>query len=163
MKIRLAEEKDIYFILDLYKDARAFMKMTGNPTQWQSGGPSFETLTSDIGERCSYVVEENGEIIATFYFKIGEDKTYARIYDGEWLDNNSYAVIHRVVVSDKARDKGVSAFIFRECFEKYPNLKIDTHRDNAPMRRALLKSGFVMCGTIYLESGDERLAFQKNK
>lgn len=163
MKIRLADEKDINFILELYSDAREFMKMTGNPTQWQNGGPTRETLLSDINEGCSYVVEDDGEIISTFYFRIGIDKTYLNIHNGAWLDNNPYAVIHRVVVSGKARGKGVSYFIFSECFKKHNNLKIDTHKDNIPMQKALIKAGFLPCGTIYLENGDERIAFQKNK
>jgi hypothetical protein len=29
------------------------------------------------------------------------------------------------------------------------------------MQRALLKRGFKYCGIIYLESGDERLAYQR--
>ena len=163
MKIRLSNENDIELILRLYDDAREFMKMTGNPTQWKNGGPNKQTLVADIIEGASYVVECDGEILATFYFRIGEDPTYCNIYNGEWLDISPYAVIHRVVVSGNARGKGISSFIFNECFKKYPNIKIDTHKDNLPMQKALSKSGFVRCGVIYLENGDERIAFQKNK
>ncbi len=163
MKIRLAEKKDIENILTIYNDARAFMKMSGNPTQWQNGGPTEETLLSDIKEGCSFVVEENGEILATFYFRVGCDRIYDKIYDGSWLDNEPYAVIHRVAVSHNARGRGVSSFIFAECFARHANLKIDTHKDNKPMQGALIKAGFMQCGIIYLETGDERIAFQKNK
>ncbi|HNZ83431.1 MAG TPA: GNAT family N-acetyltransferase, partial [Sedimentibacter sp.] len=47
------------------------------------------------------------------------------------------------------------------CFEKCRNLKIDTHRDNIPMQNLLNKNGFIRCGIIYLENGDERIAYQK--
>ena len=40
------------------------------------------------------------------------------------------------------------------------NLRIDTHRDNSIMRHNILKYGFRYCGIIFLESGDERLAYQ---
>jgi hypothetical protein len=47
------------------------------------------------------------------------------------------------------------------CFSKDPNIRIDTHRDNKIMQHNILKEGFSYCGIIYLESGDERLAYQK--
>jgi RimJ/RimL family protein N-acetyltransferase len=43
----------------------------------------------------------------------------------------------------------------------HPNLKIDTHRDNIPMQKVLKRNGFSECGIIYIENGDERIAFQK--
>ena len=39
--------------------------------------------------------------------------------------------------------------------------QIDTHKDNIPMQRVLLRNGFVYCGIIHLENGDERIAYQK--
>ena len=36
---------------------------------------------------------------------------------------------------------------------------MDTHADNAPMRHLLEKSGFSHRGTIYVEDGTPRLAF----
>ena len=41
------------------------------------------------------------------------------------------------------------------------SLRIDTHRGNAVMRRMLEKNGFVYCGIIYLEGGEERVAYEK--
>ena len=46
--------------------------------------------------------------------------------------------------------------------KEFPNLKIDTHRDNYPMQKSLKKNGFEYCGIIYLADGNERLAFQKS-
>ena len=40
-------------------------------------------------------------------------------------------------------------------------LRIDTHRGNVVMRKMLEKQGFSHCGTIYLENGDERVAYEK--
>ena len=48
-----------------------------------------------------------------------------------------------------------------ELEKKYKNLRIDTHEDNIPMRSFLLKHGFVECGIIYLENGEERIAYHK--
>ena len=40
---------------------------------------------------------------------------------------------------------------------------LDTHRDNIPMQKVLARNDFTYCGIIYLENGDERLAFNKCK
>jgi RimJ/RimL family protein N-acetyltransferase len=42
-----------------------------------------------------------------------------------------------------------------------PNIRIDTHRDNAIMQHLLEKNGFVKCGIIYVEDGSPRIAYQK--
>jgi hypothetical protein len=39
--------------------------------------------------------------------------TYEKIYNGKWLNNDKYGVIHRIAVSDKFRNCGVS----NACFE----------------------------------------------
>ena len=56
---------------------------------------------------------------------------------------------------------GMAQRIFDWCFAQYPNLRIDTHRDNHPMRNAIRKFGFTYCGIIWTDDGTERLAFQK--
>ena len=53
--------------------------------------------------------------------------------------------------------------IMEFCFSHDTNIRIDTHRDNKIMQHNILKHGFTYCGIIYLLSGDERLAYQKNE
>ncbi len=161
--IRKAAAADIENILSVYDSARGFMRLTGNMTQWTGGYPSREVAEADISKESLYVCEEGGELLAVFYYAVEEDPTYRVIYDGAWLNDEPYAVIHRIAVSDAARGKGVAGFIFDSCFKQHPNLKIDTHRDNIPMQRALEKNGFKRCGIIHLLSGDERVAYQREK
>jgi hypothetical protein len=52
------------------------------------------------------------------------------------------------------------AFCFEEMLKKSSRLRIDTHKDNLPMQRALAKFGFSYAGIIYIESGAERLAYE---
>ena len=106
-----------------------------------------------------YVVEESGEAHAVFYFFNGADETYSKIDHGNWLNDEPYGVIHRVA-SDGALH-GVMRVCAEFCLRTVKNLKIDTHRDNLPMQRSLEKNGFVYCGIIHLENGDERVAYQK--
>jgi hypothetical protein len=92
-------------------------------------------------------------------FSLDGEPTYAKIYEGAWLNDAPYGVIHRIAVAEQGR--GIIGFCIDECFSRCQNLRIDTHRDNLPMHRALTNRGFVYCGIIYLENGDERLAYQK--
>ena len=158
MTVRKATAADIGEILEIYSSAKEFMRATGNPTQWQSGGPSEESLSADIAEGCSYVLCEGSEILASYFFKVGNDKAYGKIYAGAWKSDEPYAVIHRVAV--KYRGRGLVGACFEECKRQFSHLRIDTHRDNIPMQRALIKAGFEYCGIIHLESGDERLAYE---
>ncbi len=161
MEIRKTEERDVPFAAEIYKLARKFMHSSGNPNQWRTEYPSEVSIRADMAEGASYVCLDEGEVVAVFYFKIGEDKTYKKIYDGEWLTDEDYATIHRIAV--KYHGRGIVGFCFDEMFKIFPNIKIDTHRDNIPMQKALIKRGFKYCGMIFLESGDERIAFQKYK
>lgn len=163
MQIRRAALSDLPRIEDIYREAREFMKMSGNASQWGNTYPERKLLISDIESENLYVVFEKEEMLGVFYFRIGEDPTYRVIKDGEWKNDLPYGVIHRIAVSKNAHGKGVSRFCFDYAFGLSGNLKIDTHRDNTPMRRALEKYGFEYCGIINLENGDERIAFQKTK
>lgn len=159
MRIRKTVASDLVCIGEIYENAKQFMRESGNPNQWNSGTPNVETARADMEAGVGYVAEENGEIVAVFMFSQDGEPTYAKIYDGEWLSDAPYGVIHRIAV--KEQGKGIISFCIDECFARCKNLRIDTHRDNLPMQRALQKHGFHYCGIIYLENGDERLAYQK--
>jgi GNAT superfamily N-acetyltransferase len=159
MEIRKTKYSDTSRILEIYEKARQYMEENGNPTQWIKGYPSKELIESDIRSKKSYVCLENEEIIGTFYFEIGVEKTYLEIFEGKWLNEKEYGVIHRIAVD--GHQKGIATYCINWCYEKCRNLRIDTHRNNKPMQRVLGKNGFKYCGIIYIENGDERVAYQK--
>ena len=161
--IRKANYADLASVLDIYSSARDFMALSGNPTQWNGGYPSEELIRSDIEEENLFVAVLGEKILGVFYYRFGEDPTYKVIYDGEWKSDLEYGVIHRIAVSDEARGKGIVSICFDYCFELCKNLRIDTHTDNLPMRKSLMKNGFEYCGIIRISSGEERIAFQKCK
>ena len=102
---------------------------------------------------------DEGEIAGVFCFFKGTDPTYATIYEGAWLSDAPYGVMHRVAVAKRGR--GVASACFDYALGQCGNVRIDTHRDNQPMQAALLKNGFAYCGIIYLANGAERMAYQK--
>ena len=98
--------------------------------------------------------------VGYFAFLPSPEPTYARIENGAWLDDRlPYHVIHRIASYPEVH--GVFKTIMDFAFAADPNIRIDTHKDNRIMQHNILKHGFTYCGIIYLESGDERLAYQR--
>ena len=161
LSIRPATIADLPRILEIYEDARAFMRRTGNPNQWFHTHPADSILRDDISKRQLYVCEQDGTIAAVFAYIPGVDPTYLQIEDGQWLNNEPYGTIHRIAVAQQGQ--GLISQVFDWALQQCPNLRIDTHPDNAPMRRALEKYGFAYCGIIHLASGDARIAFHKTR
>lgn len=162
--IRPATETDLPDLMQLFAEARKFMAKTGNPTQWTGGYPSEAQLRADQADGHSYVCEEDGVLLGTFFFAIEDDPTYRVIYDGQWLRDAPYGVIHRIAV--RSHQKGVATFCVAWCASQCArqpgtDLRVDTHRDNIVMQRFLKKNGFVPCGIIHLANGAERIAFQR--
>ncbi|MCL2406134.1 MAG: GNAT family N-acetyltransferase [Defluviitaleaceae bacterium] len=158
MTIRKTTLADLDVVMEIYAYARAYMKESGNPNQWHDTHPPKAAIESDITAGLSYVCEDEGTITAVFYFNVEHEPTYDKI-DGKWLNNEPYGVVHRIARGPGA--KGVGTTCLNWCANKYPNIRIDTHKDNSAMLKLLEKLGYVYCGIIWLANGDERMAFQK--
>jgi len=163
MTIRKTTMEDLPAVMQIYDQGRAYMRETGNPDQWKGNHPPQALIEEDIQAGSSYVcLGSNGEndniISAVFYFAIEEDPTYSKI-DGAWVNGKPYGVVHRIARGANA--KGAGAFCLDWAFKQYPNIRIDTHKDNGPMMTLLNRLGFTRCGMIWLANGDERVAFQK--
>ena len=132
----------------------------------------FPLGTSGI-KHGTVAVTLDGEIVGTFALIFDGEPTYRVIEQGSWSlpDRTesgewSYLAIHRVAVSVASRGTGVSTAIIRHAEDTArslgrTSLRIDTHEGNVVMRRMLEKHGFVHCGTIYLQNGDPRVAYEK--
>ena len=161
MIIRKSTFEDMDRIMEIFQDARAFMKEMGNPTQWGDGNPNKSVILHDIENGHSCVCLRDGYIVGTFFYKIGEEPNYKEIFHGQWLNDEPYGVVHRVAAAKGT--KGVGSFLLDWCYERLANVKIDTHKDNIPMQKLLEKKGFKRCGIIYVEDGSERIAYQKTE
>ena len=157
--IRKSTIDDLNVLLKLAGEARTTMRESGNLDQWKDGYPSAAVFERDIENGCSYLAEKDGEAVGTFAFIPSPEPTYGYI-EGAWLDDASYYVIHRIAASRKSH--GLFKAMLAYCFGKTGNIRIDTHRDNVIMQHLLTKHGFAYCGIIYLQNGDERLAYQRN-
>ena len=156
--IRKAEYADIRRALDIYDSARQFMRSRGNAVQWVNGYPSEELLRADVAAGQLYVMEDAGGVYAVFAFLLGDDPTYAYI-EGAWRDDSAYGTLHRL--GSDGTHHGVFAESAAWAARRCPHLRADTHADNLTMQRCLEREGFVRCGTIYVEDGTPRVAFER--
>lgn len=147
-------------IMQVMDAAKKIMRQSGNMHQWGNGYPSEAVIMSDIERNGGFVIEDEGIIVGYFAFLPSPEPTYARIYEGKWLDDEQpYHVVHRIASYPDAH--GIFSSIMEYSFSKEPNIRIDTHRDNTIMQHNITKHGFTYCGIIHLANGDERLAYQK--
>ena len=154
--IRRAEMTDLSEIRSIYSYARTFMAEHGNPDQWGTSYPPEEMLRGDITHGKLYVVLDDTGIHGVFYFAIEVDTTYLYIENGGWSSGQSYGVIHRIASDGSG---GVLRAAVDHARSKINYLRMDTHDDNYVMRRALEKMKFRCCGTIYIEDGTSRIAY----
>ena len=157
--IRKTKKEDLNYVDDIFAIAKKFMHENGNPTQWNTSYPNSKDVEIDISNGNAYVVLNGNELIATFACINGPDKTYKKIVDGNWLNDDDYVVIHRIATNGKYKHVFDEVVKFVEGFNV--DIRIDTHKNNTPMIKSLQRNGFVECGIIYVADGSERLAYQK--
>ena len=159
--IRHSTMEDLPVILNLRDQAREIMRSYGNTFQWPDGYPREDMFVKDIEQGYSYVMmNDEGTIVGTFALIPGPDITYKVIYDGQWLDDEPYHVIHRIASTPQSHGILDALLEFSEAIA--PNIRIDTHEANIIMRKGLERHGYQYCGIIHLLNGDERMAFQKS-
>jgi RimJ/RimL family protein N-acetyltransferase len=165
MEFRKTLYEDIDFVMKIINQAKDYFK-ENKINQWQDGYPNEDVIKNDIDKGCSYVILDDKKIIATAFLSFDKEKTYEKIYEGNWITNLDYATIHRIAVDKNYKGREVSKFIIEEienkCFDKnIKSIRVDTHIDNESMKKMLHKNGFEYCGKIFLENLDERIAFEK--
>lgn len=155
--IRTATPGDLPALGPVYAAARRFMAENGNPTQWSDRYPLTEDLEEDIGKGQLYVWAPDGAVHGAFVLQLGEEANYREI-QGAWRSDTPYGTIHRV--ASDGTEPGLFAACMDFCRARVNHLRIDTHRDNGVMQHLILKHGFVPCGTIWVEDGTPRLAYE---
>lgn len=157
LTVRRAAAADLPTLLQIFDNARAFMRTHGNPHQWPDSYPGAARLAAEIERGVCYVVMGEGAIQAVFCLIPGDEPTYRIIEDGAWPEDLPYATIHRMASAGQVR--GIGQFCIDWCLRQGLPVRADTHADNVYMQRALEKSGFVRCGRIYTEDGSPRWAY----
>jgi len=165
LNFRKTVESDVNNVMGVIKQAQDYFKERGI-NQWQNNYPNSDTINNDITNGHSYVLLKDEDIVATVAVSFDGESTYNNIYDGKWLTNDKYAVIHRIAVDNTYKGLGLSSEIIKRieelCVINNVHInQVDTHRENLSMQRLLKKNNFEYCGIIYLLDGNERIAFEK--
>ena len=158
--IRKATYEDLPALMELFGRARKIMRESGNLHQWSDDYPSEEIVSKDIENGVCHVLCQEERIIATMAFIPGPDPTYTEIYDGKWIDDSPYYVIHRIAAAESGHKAAHRLLMW--AFTLTDSIRIDTHKDNVIMKHILGKQGFTYCGVIHLKNGDPRDAYQLN-
>lgn len=156
MKIRKATMQDLDQIMQIYENAKVFMRENGNMDQWEDGYPSRELIEQDLNDM--YLCMAEGQIACVFYYREGEDEDYREI-NGKWLNEAPYAVVHRVASTSII--KGAAVYCLDWAYSQVPNIRMDTYRDNIPMQKLLEKCGFQYCGSFERLGTDKWMAYHK--
>lgn len=159
VRIVKAEKKNLPRVLEIYSYAREFMRENGNPTQWENFSAIKDSIVNDMENGNLYLIRDDENIYGAFAFIVGEDSTYKKIEQGEWLSDAEYGTIHRV--ASDGRIHGMMGMIVQFCSERIAHLRIDTHADNKIMQHLILKNGFKRCGIIYISDGSPRIAYER--
>ncbi len=165
MEFRQAVESDINGIMSIIKQAQYYFKEHGI-NQWQNNYPNVETIKNDINNKNGYVLLKENIIVGTVAVIFDRDKNYDLIYEGKWITNGKYTVIHRIAIDSNHKGLGLSSVMLKKIEEMCVSrgifsIKVDTHKENHVMQRLLQKNRFQYCGIIYLEDQSERIAFEK--
>lgn len=161
--VRQSIPEDIDCIMELFLQARAHLKRLGID-QWQGEYPGRICMEEDIAAGDGYVITEDETIIGYLCICFDGEACYEEI-NGAWKSIQPYAVIHRLVIDDACKGKGLSqiAFQYAEklCQEKeIHSIKIDTDQDNLTMQHLLRKYGYEYCGIVQFANSD-KIAFEK--
>lgn len=165
MEFRKTRIEDSEKVLEIIKQAQQSIKDM-NFDQWQNGYPNMQSILEDIKDGYGYVLIIDGKIMGTLALSFDGEETYEKIYEGKWLSNYEFAVVHRVAVHNDCKGMGIAtkmlADVEKMCRDKgMKSIRIDTHRYNTPMQKTILKSEFTYCGIIYTNEGSERFAYEK--
>lgn len=165
ISIRPGRPDDGVFANRMFDLARQSLHAAGID-QWQGDYPSGADFLEDVRLNRGLVIELDGVPIGIAAAYIGHDPTYDAIA-GQWLSSGErYGVIHRIAIDPGAKRSGAASAVVAYLQDICRGsgiiaMRCDTHEQNLAMRRTLEHNGYRMCGTICVEDGTGRIAYEK--
>ena len=156
--VRHATREDLPRIYEIYENARAYMKRTGNPTQWGDTEPPIEWLDVDIERKELYVCADGDDVYGVFMFMMRDEPFYHHPIEGEWLNDEPYGTVHRIAAHGSRGGVFDEAIGF--CKTLIDNVRIDTHPNNKTMQHLCERSDFHKCGVLEVKrDGSTRIMY----
>lgn len=152
--IRLATEKDIKAIAEIYEDIHTEEEAGRLSIGWERGiYPTEQTAADSVAKGDMFVCERDGRIVAAAKINKEQVDVYA---DGNWeftAPDEEVCVLHTLVVSPKEMTRGTGKE-FVKFYEEYalengcPYLRMDTNERNKRARRFYKKVGYKEIGIV---------------
>ena len=166
-KYKILEENDIDRVMEIFEDGKEYLRIQGNG-QWQDGYPNRDIFLNDIKNHRLFGIldRDNENIIVAICAITYYEEDYDHLYEGSWLSNYDYLVIHRTSVKKEYRNMGYghdlfALFIDTAKQEGYHSLRVDTHEKNTNMRHVIESAGFTYCGRAILKPNKDRVVYEK--
>ena len=161
--LELAKESDAKLCLDILTDGRAFQREQGF-VQWGDNYPNADTVRSDIEKKIAYIIRVDENAAGYLCVDFNGDPEYSTL-EGEWANDEPYAVVHRLAISSLYRNMGLADKTFSLvedlCLERgVHTIRVDTDFPNKRMQHIVTKKGFVERGIVTLTNG-RRIAYDK--
>jgi len=121
LKFQKAVKADLNSIMNIVRQAQSYFK-DHEINQWQDNYPNLETIINDIKINTVYVLLKENIVVGIATVIFGLEKNYEYIYNGEWVNNAEYVVIHRMAIDPNYKGIGLSSIIIKNieqiCLEK---------------------------------------------
>lgn len=163
MKLRMAGISDLSVIMAIVAEGRMAQRRQGF-FQWADGYPDDAVILDDIRRQAGRLLIADDGDTAGYASLILADPGYSDV-DDVWAVGGEYAVVHRMVISDRYRGKGLCDSFFELLEQESASigvsaLRVDTGEANMVMRHMMQKRGFRNAGLLRFPWGD-RLAYEK--
>ncbi|HPF53514.1 MAG TPA: GNAT family N-acetyltransferase [Clostridia bacterium] len=151
-------------------DAAALWRLVGlsqrsmaelNIDQWQDGYPEYSQIENDTAGGNCCLLTEGDAVVGALTVGFAPEAAYDNPEEGGWSCDKPYVVIHRSMTDPAFRGRGVAGKLFAIAEREAEThgiacVRVDTHPDNIPMRRALEKNGYEYRGKISIHHGTEQ-------
>lgn len=149
MRLRKASLADIPAIMHIMAQARAAQRALGF-RQWDDGYPPESQLEEEISAGRGLVLDD-GDAVCAYAAIVADDPEYSHLHNVMTSPGESYAVIHRLAISDAYRGRGIGRRFLALLEEEMLSCDIlwsraDTGLENLPMQKALAAAGYrLLC------------------
>jgi GNAT superfamily N-acetyltransferase len=164
LTIRKTTKKDSPWVVESIDACRPIMAAYDSD-QWQGKEPSMKTIQKDIESKQSYLLMDEKVRLGGVTI-MDHDDAYDRLIKGQWLNDESYLVLHRFFIHPDFQGKkfGKSFLMAIEALVRqqgYQNIRLDTHERNVPMRGLLSSMAYQEVGQAWLPHVGMRLVYHK--
>ena len=162
--MRRALENDIDLILQIYDEAKTWMRDRGIQ-QWDQDYPGIANIRNDMKNDEIFVFETNENLYGVASLSSEIEEPYENPVNGRWKGTGPYGTIHRIAVLGEFRGTGISYEMMKEIKEYFEKKEIyrilvDTHVDNHSMKKFLENNGFEYCTEILTERNHPRIGYE---